>query len=49
MGEDLRSSGVGLRGFESHPPHLYLLKKASAKPSEVYESKEIALKDIEVQ
>ena len=22
MGEDLRSSGVGLRGFKSHPPHL---------------------------
>ena len=20
-GEDLRSSGEGLRGFESHPPH----------------------------
>jgi len=20
---DLRSSGVGLRGFKSHPPHLY--------------------------
>jgi len=26
MGEDLRSSGVGLRGFESHPPHYYARK-----------------------
>ena len=24
MGEDLRSSGEGLRGFKSHPPHQYV-------------------------
>ena len=24
MEEDLRSSGEGLRGFESHPPHLHV-------------------------
>ena len=27
MGEDLRSSGVGLRGFKSRPPHQPKLEK----------------------
>jgi integrase/recombinase XerD len=32
MGEDLRSSGVGLRGFKSHPPH----RACSSDPSLIF-------------
>jgi len=38
MGEDLRSSGEGLRGFKSHPPHL------NVEIPQVFNSDDVKLK-----